>query len=45
MKKLNRRELIKIASIAGAGILLPRLVQAISSFCSSKLEEFLVVCR
>ncbi|MHC5074209.1 MAG: sulfate reduction electron transfer complex DsrMKJOP subunit DsrO [Planctomycetota bacterium] len=41
MKKLNRRQLIKLAAITGAGALLPRQVQAISSFGSSKLEEFL----
>jgi molybdopterin-containing oxidoreductase family iron-sulfur binding subunit len=41
MDKLNRRELLKIAAIVGVGALLPRPVQAISSFGSSKLEEIL----
>ena len=41
MSKLTRREIIKLAGIVGAGVLLPRQVQAISSFGSSKFEEFL----
>ena len=41
MRKLTRREIIKLAALAGAVGLLPRPVQAISSFGASKLEEFL----